>query len=82
MRKIKKFAVGRNGILLSAEQMHQIGGGKVSCSTGECDVYVTENNKTVHYAGTCQVNISLDYCYCHTSKGDFVPTSSTNGCQV
>lgn len=82
MRKIKKFAFGQNTILLSAEEMRQIGGGKVSCSTGECDVYVTEGDNKFHYSGTCKINMELDYCFCYTKQGNFTPTSGTNGCQA
>ena len=74
MRKIRKFAVGGNAILLTAEQMRQIGGGAQKCNTGACEAFLYWYDGTVDtVSGTCAskpVGNSL-FCYCSTPEGNY-----------
>ena len=79
MKKIRRFAVGENAILLSAEQMRQIGGGSVQCITDACEVWIDGEKK---YDGTCAIDMEGDYCYCKTEYGNFAPSRPYNGCEA
>jgi hypothetical protein len=74
MKKIRRFAVVENAILLTAEQMRQIGGGAQSCNTGSCTATLYWSDGRVEdLSGTCSSKTENGnlICYCNTAQGAY-----------
>lgn len=68
MKKIRRFSLNENSVLLSAEQMQMLTGGALSsvCKVGAC--YVIWAYPEVRYEyGICAEQFGE--CYCHVPSG-------------